>query len=170
MGGSRLVGELDYLRRAFRANALEHTDEAEEGAAEWKHAVAAARSAADGLARLERLAGTAQSWRWEQRAEDIFWELAKTGHSPRWVLDALWALAASRTDTEQLQQVAGYLAKADPRSVTARNNYTFLCLLTHSQEGDPHRAAFDAGVKRQLVLHVQINVRRPAPRPPSARA
>jgi Tfp pilus assembly protein PilF len=134
-------GELDFLRRAFLANALEHLEEAEDGAAEWKHAVSAARSASDGQARLERLASTAQSWRWEQRAEDIFWELAQTGHSPRWVLDALWAIAASRTDTAQLQQVAGYLAKADPKSVTARNNYAFLCLLTHSQEGDPHRAA-----------------------------
>jgi hypothetical protein len=83
----------------------------------------------------------AQSWRWDQRAEEIFWQVARTSHSPRWVLDSLWTIAASRADTEQLQQVAGFLAKADPRSVTARNNYTFLCLLTRTQEGDPHRTA-----------------------------
>lgn len=135
-GGS--WGDMDYLRRAFLARALERLDEPKEGAEEWKQAVSAAQSREDAPQRLERLAIAAGTWRWQQREEDLLWRLARTGRSPRWALDSLWRFASSRSDTDQLQEIAGLIAKNAPGDVTARNHYTFLCLLTRTQEGNPH--------------------------------
>jgi predicted Zn-dependent protease len=134
-------GDLDFMRRAFLARALERLLEPETGAAEWKNAVSVAQGAPDGPGRLEQLAKAAQLWHWDQRAEEVFWLLTKTGQCPRWVLNALWSITYARTDTAQLQTVASLIANADPGGVSARNNYTLLCLLTRTQEGDPHRTA-----------------------------
>ncbi len=132
-------GDLDYLRRAYSAQALEHLDDPAASEQEWKNAVAAARTA-NSPERLERLALLAQSWRWQARLEELCWELGKNPHAPKWPLDVLWAKAAAKLDASLLQQVAGLIMKADPQSVSARNNYLFLSLLTRSDEGNPHQS------------------------------
>lgn len=136
-----LWGEMDYLRRAFLSRALERLGEEGPSATEWKQSLAAAQGRGDAAQRLERLAVAAGSWRWTQKEEEVLWRIARTGRAPRWVLDTLWSRARSRSHTVQLHEAAGYIAKAAPGDVTARNYYNFLCLLLRTQEGNPHHEA-----------------------------
>ena len=131
----------DYLRRAFRARALERLDEGELGKQEWRDGLAAARGRRDSNQCLDRLARAAIGWGWNQRAEEVMWIMAGSPNCPRWVLDGLWALCVERSETEQLQKLASLLALADPKSTVFRNSYAFLSLLAHVDDGNPHREA-----------------------------
>jgi hypothetical protein len=131
-------GEMDYLRRAYDARALERLGEEAAAAGEWTKAVSAARGSPDGL---ERLAKFALQAKWTKRAEEILWILAALPQSPRWVLDSLWKAAFKRGETAQLQKLSSAIAKKDPKSVASRNNYVFLSLLTRTDEGNPHLTA-----------------------------
>ncbi len=131
-------GEMEFMRKAFLTAALDHTGEEGEAAREWKDAIAAVRTRADGLERLARFAVQAK---WAGRAEEIMRTLAAMPQCPRWVMDSLWKDAFQRGDTAQLQKLSGALAKSDPKGIAARNNYAFLSLLTRNAEGNPHRIA-----------------------------
>ena len=133
--------EMDYLRRAFLARALERLDDAEGGAREWKDGIAAARGAGDSRERLERMVRLAIGWGWDQRAQEVMWSLAGSPSCPRWMLDVLWQIAIGKSDTAQLQKLAGVLAQCDSKSITLRNNHAFYSLLVRSEDGDPHREA-----------------------------
>ena len=137
----RTWGDMDYLRRAFLARALERLDEGDASAQQWKDALSAARGRDDRQQRLERMARLAVTWRWEKRAEEVMWMLTGFPTCPRWVLDGLWAVCLERADTAQLQKLAGILSKADSKSADLRNNYAFFSLLTRSEEGNPHHEA-----------------------------
>lgn len=136
--GTSTWGELDYMRRAFLTRALDRLGEADEATQEWTAAVAAARSHADAM---ERLAKIALLWKWDRRAEEIMWPLASGPQCPRWVADYLWKTTMRRGETAKLQKLSAVLAKLDPKGLAARNNYAFLSLLTRTDEGDPHRVA-----------------------------
>ena len=130
--------DLDYLRRAFLARAMERLGEEEESSQEWTEAVAAARGRADAM---ERLARFALPMKWNKRAEEIMWTLAALPECPRWVVDSLWKDAFQRGETAQLQKLSSVMANKDPKGVASRNNYAFLSLLTRTEEGNPHRIA-----------------------------
>lgn len=152
--------DLDYLRLAFLSRAHEKLGEAETSANEWKDSLAAVRGKPDFRDRLERLARVAISWGWDQRAEEILWALSPMPGCPRWVLDALWRVAAKRANTGQLQKLAALRAKADPKSVLFRTEYAFFSLLMRSEDGNSHREAErlfrenpgDAGIARTHAL------------------
>ena len=129
---------MDYLRRAFLAQALDRLEEAEGATGEWTKAVAAARGHPESL---EILAKFAVQSKWNKRAEDIMWMLAALPQSPRWVLDSLWQDSIQRGDTAQLQKLSSALARKDPKGIASRNNYAFLSLLTRTEEGNPQRVA-----------------------------
>ncbi len=131
-------GELDFMRKAFLACALENLGDAEEAAKEWNEALFTVRTRADSLERMTKFALLAK---WPKRAEEVMRTLAAMPLCPRWVLDSLWKDAYERKDTAQLQKLSGTLAKADPKGIMSRNNYAFLMLLTKSQEGNPHQMA-----------------------------
>jgi hypothetical protein len=133
--------EWEYMRRAFLARATERLEDADRSAQEWKDGIAAARGRGDARDRLERMVRLAIGWGWEQRAQEVMWSMAGSPGCPRWMLDALWQIAAENANTAQLQKLAGLISKADPKSVTFRNHYAFYSLLVRSEEGDPHREA-----------------------------
>ena len=161
----RSWGESDYLRRAFLARDLEKLGDADQSALEWKDGLAAAGSRADSTQRLERIARLAISWGWEQRAQEVMWGLVNSPNCPRWMIEALWAIAVEFTDAQQLQKLAGLRVRADAKSAELRNYYAFYSLLMHSEDGSPHREAErlfhenpgDAAiaVTRALSLHQQ---------------
>lgn len=134
-------GDLEYMRRIFLSVALERQGEGERSAQEWQDALAAARSREDTRQRLERIAKTTISWKWNQRAEEVMWILTTYPECPRWVLDGLWGVCLGRSDAVQLQKISGILAQAESKSVVFRDNYAFFSLLIRSEEGDPHREA-----------------------------
>ncbi len=76
----------------------------------------------------------------EQRAEQVMWTLAASPGCPRWVLTPSGA-SWNRSDTAQLQKLAGILAQADSKSAIVRNRYAFFTLLIRSEAGNPHREA-----------------------------
>ena len=136
--GTAKWGEMDFMRKAFLACALEHLDEDADAAKEWADAVSAVRGRADAM---ERLAKFAVQAKWTKRAQELKWTLAAMPKSPRWVLDSLWKDAYQRGDTAQLQKLSGAQAKADPKGLASRNNYAFLSLLTRNTEDNPHGIA-----------------------------
>ncbi len=131
-------GELDYMRKAFLACALENLGDAEEAAKEWNEALFPVRTRADAMERMAKFALLAK---WPKRADEAMRTLAALPLCPRWVLDSLWKDAYERKDTPQLQKISSTLAKADPKGVISRNNYAFLTLLTKTPEGNPHQMA-----------------------------
>ena len=134
-------GEQDYLRRAFLARALERLGEPEVGATEWKDGISATRSRADAHERLEKMVRLAIGWGWEQRAQEVMWNLAGSPACPRWILDRLWLVAIEKRDAAQLQKLAGVLARVDSKSVAFRNDSAFYSLLVRSDKGNPHGEA-----------------------------
>lgn len=137
----RVWGDLDYIRRAFLARALEHLDDAEGAAQEWKDGIAATISRPDTHECLERMARAAINWGWNQRAEEVMWSLTPNHDCPRWVLEGLWSLCLERSDTVQLQKLSALRMKADPKSTELRDTYAFFSLLIRSEEGNPHAEA-----------------------------
>lgn len=136
-----LWADSDYLRRGFLARALDRLDESDAAAQEWKEAIATASSRRDSIPCLERLARAAISWSWPQRAEEVMWGMTASPDCPRWVLEGLWNLCLYRSETPQLQKLSSILRHADSKSVEFQNNFAFYTLLTHTDEGDPHRDA-----------------------------
>ena len=132
-------GTMDYVRLATLAWALENSGEHTAAASTWKEAITAAESRLD---RMETLARSAISWGWADRAEEALWKITTfTVQSPTWVLQGLWNRTLQRGDTDKLRTIARLMLQANPKGVTARNNYIFLSLLKRTEEGLPHSAA-----------------------------
>lgn len=128
-------GESEFARHAYLARALERLDSPVESEAAWQQAV----SAAEGRqGRMDALARQAFDWKWEERGTELLWKMTASGSAPRRVLDALWDEAIRKGDTEQMRTISKMQMKADPRSVTTRNNFAFLSLLKRSTEGGLH--------------------------------
>lgn len=131
-------GELDFLRGAYLARALDHLDDPAGASQAWKAALAAAEKSGE---TLERLAIMSLGWRWPQRAEEALWKLSTHDRCPRWALDFLWGEARKRGDAAQLFAISRQFVKADPRSIVARNDFICLSLLTRNTERDTHDLA-----------------------------
>ena len=130
---------MDYVRLATLAWAVEKSGDRSGSVSIWKNAMTAAEGRLD---RMETLARAAIAWGWDQRAEDALWSITTNSvQSPTWVLQTLWSKSLKRGDTDKLRQVARLMLNANPKSVSARNNYIFLSLLKRTEEGSPHEAA-----------------------------
>ena len=130
---------MEYVRLATLAWAMDQSGERQTSAGVWKNATSAAEGR---LERMETLARAAMTWGWGDRAEEVLWSItAKSVQSPTWVLHALWARSLKSGDTGKLRNVARLMFQANPRSITARNNYIFLSLLKRTDDGSPHQAA-----------------------------
>jgi hypothetical protein len=130
--------QMDYVRLATLAWAIEKQGDHSEATAIWKKALAAAGGARD---RVETLAKAALAWGWEQRAEEAMWILTAGAHCPTWALQTLWISSLKRAETAKMQKIARLMVTLNPKSVPARNNYIFLSLLLRTSEGSPHVAA-----------------------------
>ncbi len=144
-------GELEDLRGAYLARALDHLDDAEGAANAWKASLAAAEK---NVKRLERLLKMAIEWRWERRAEEALWKLTATEQCPRWVLDTLFTVAERRGATAQLLAISRQLVKADPKSLAVRNDFAFLSLLMRSKEGGGNELAASLYKEAPANAHV----------------
>ncbi len=132
-------GSMEYVRLATLAWALENSGDHTGAANMWRNALASAESR---IERVETLARSAISWGWNDRAEEALWKITTFSvQSPTWVLQALWTRTLQRGDTDKLRVIAQFMLQANPKSVTARNNYIFLSLLKRTEEGSPHVAA-----------------------------
>lgn len=131
--------QMEYVRLGTLAWAMDQSGDRTGSAAVWKTAVAAAENRPE---RMETLARAATTWGWADRAEDVLWSIANSStQSPTWVLQSLWVSSLKHGDTDRLRQLARMMLQANPKSVTVRNNYTFLSLLKRTEEGSPHLAA-----------------------------
>lgn len=130
---------MDFVRLATLAWAVDNIKDHTASAQIWKNALIAAEGRLD---RLETLARSAMKWGWNDRAEEALWKIASLSvQSPSWVLQALWTRSLQRGDTDKLRLLARLMLQANPKGVTARNNYIFLSLLKRTEEGSPHQAA-----------------------------
>jgi hypothetical protein len=130
--------QMDYVRLATLAWAMEMNGSRTEATGMWKQALAVASGAPD---RMETLAKAALAWGWDQRAEEALWSITTANHCPTWVLQTLWVRSLRRAETGKMQKISRLMLNANPKSVAARNNYVFLSLLLRTSEGSPHLAA-----------------------------
>jgi len=144
---------LEFLREAYLAQALGRLGDADGSASAWKASVAAVEKDADAQ---ERLAKTVLGWGWQDRAEEVLWKLADRAGCPRWVLNELWTMSLKRGDSARLYRVSRLLAIADPKTITHRNNFTFLGLLIRSGDNAAHektaRALYDEAPGNPIVV------------------
>ncbi|MGB8167258.1 MAG: tetratricopeptide repeat protein [Chthoniobacteraceae bacterium] len=131
-------GEMDYLRLAFLARALDRLNEENAAAAAWNNALALAQTRPDWLEVLGRVT---KAWGWKQRAEDTLWKLSGTDRVPRWAAEFLWSAALARQDTPKLYEASKLLMKADPGNLVVRNHHIALALLTGQTADAPLQLA-----------------------------
>ena len=154
-------GELDYMRRAYRARALDRLNDTAGSELEWKASIEAAHDAPEAL---ESLAKVLKVWGWVQKGEEILWKLSSQPDCPRWVIDSLWEIAMQQGDSGQVRKASKLLA-SDAKGLRTRNNAVVLALLTRNNEGTMWELAeslftespTDAGIAsiRALSLHQQ---------------
>lgn len=123
-------GNLDYLRGAFLARALDRLDDPAAGAA-WQASLAAAEKIPGAL---ERLAKTVVAWGWENKAGELLWKLSASPGCPRWVIDSLWDTSLKSGNSSQLMRAAKLMEGSVPKSARTRNSAIAHALLTHSNE------------------------------------
>lgn len=119
--------QLDFLRMAWLARTLDRLDDAAGSRTAWSKAMAGAESRPDSL---ETLSKEVLKWGWESKVAEPLQKLAASERCPRWVLDYLWKSALKKEDTAELFKVSRLVLNADPKSVSGRNNYISLALLT----------------------------------------
>lgn len=130
---------LEYVRLATLAWALEKSGDRSGSTEAWKNAISLAEGRKD---RLETLARAATTWGWDARAQEALWSIAtRSLQSPTWVLQNLWVRFLKQRETDKLRQIARLMLNANPKSVSARNNFIFLSLLKRTEEGSPYQAA-----------------------------
>jgi len=132
MTSSASWNDLDYLRNAYLARALDRTDDAAGSELAWKAAIDDARAKTSSL---ESIAKTVRGWGWETKYDEVLWTLASMPDCPRWALDALWENATQSGDSAQLRKTAKLITAADPRGTRTRNNAMVLAFLTNANEG-----------------------------------
>jgi Flp pilus assembly protein TadD len=138
----RLEGEswqdFECLRLAYLSRALERLGDPNAAAAAWSNAVVATQ---ERPIALEILGKTVLSWGWERKADEVLWKFASLDRCPRWAADRLWATALKDRDSARLYKASRLLLRADPKDLTARNNYIALSLLTGQESDSPRELA-----------------------------
>lgn len=159
--GAASWGDMDYLRRAYRARALDRLDEVPGSQAEWNAAIEATQENPEAL---EALAKMLKAWGWAKKGDEILWKLSARPECPRWVVDSLWELSMQQGDPAQLRK-AGNLLASDSKGMRTRNNSIVMALLTRTNEATVRELAellftespADVGIAsiRALSLHQQ---------------
>ena len=154
-------GELEYMRKAFHARALDRLNDGVGSEAEWKSSLEAAN---DDPQALETLAKCLKTWGWLQKSEDVLWKMADRPDCPRWMIDSLWEVAMQEGDSAQLRKASKLLA-SEAKGLRARNNAIVMALLIRHNESAMWELAeslfaespTDAGLAsiRALSLHQQ---------------
>jgi thioredoxin-like negative regulator of GroEL len=131
-------GELDFIRLAelSRASHEQRLDIVSD--ADWQNAVQAAGNRLKPLVTLSRLAAT---WHWNNRREDILWQIIQLYPGEHWVLQALDQMYTSQGNTRGLQKVYTTLVDFDANDVAAKNNLAYLDLLLNVQVPDATQMA-----------------------------
>jgi len=130
--------DFEHLRLAYQARVLESSENVIAAKATWERALIETENKAGRLAGLARLA---QTWHWDERAEFALRKLSADENTPLWVLDALWTMSRKGDNGEDLHKISRLIVKARPKNPVARNNFIWLSLLRHSDEGAIHRLA-----------------------------
>ena len=130
--------KLEHLRFAFLSRAFERLGDTGNAATAWNRAL---ETAQPNPASLQQLIAEINSWGWEEKTEEALWKLAAKGQCPRWAAETLWSVASKRNDTSALYKASKLLLQADPKSVSARNNFILLALITQQDETAAHPLA-----------------------------
>lgn len=128
----------DFQRFVYLSRAFEGLKDPAGAASAWSRALESAE--ADPMA-LQQVAADVSRWGWDDKAETVLWKLAAKGRAPRWVGDSLWKIAFKRSDTSSLYRASKLLMEAEPKSVSARNSYIHLALITQQDEASAHPLA-----------------------------
>lgn len=147
----------ECLRLAYAARAMLALGDAEGRLKMWGEAVASA--AESGAADLERLARAAQSFGWDQEADEVLWRLAMEPGCPKWVAEKLWRSSLENGSAARLARSSELLSQADPKHERSRDAeivaemlrrgnesaiWEFAGMLRQARPGDPVAAVIHA--------------------------
>jgi predicted Zn-dependent protease len=125
----------EFMRQALLANSLRNQGRKQIAEVVWKQAVTAASTRGDFVAMLYELAN---SWGWQEQAEDLLWSLSKRNPNDNWPLQTLLRRYESSENTPGLLRVYEVLLERHPTSRPAKNNVAAISLLL---DRDVDRAA-----------------------------
>jgi hypothetical protein len=120
--------DMDYVRLANLALALDERNESRESRSQWQRAVAATRDNPRQVALLARLA---EGWGWSIQAEELWWQLANERTGNYAALQALYRLNKIKRDTRQLLRVSNRIYQLNRSDLVAKNNLALFSLLLH---------------------------------------
>lgn len=134
-------GAIEFMRHAFRSRAeagLSGSLRSSPSIAAWDQAIAATRANYSALVLLARLT---QSWKWDDRAAQVWWLVASQPSGQRRALTALFAHYRAAGDTAQLYEVSRRAREVDPLDPIAKNNCAALALLLGRDLAEAHQLA-----------------------------
>lgn len=134
-------GSLEFQRLALHARALRETGDLPGSAAEWKAAVAAASGHPEDVATLAKIA---ISWKWQEEANAVLWDIARGSNDQMPALQALSRTYQLAGNSRELLSVANRMLEIDEGNLMAKNNVAYLSLLLDVDKERAHALAKDA--------------------------
>jgi predicted Zn-dependent protease len=131
-------GNLEFQRLALLARVAREEGDAPGASAQWKAAMAATGTRREDLATLARLATT---WKWQDEANSVLWQLARGANDQMPALQSLSRNYQLSGNTRELLNVANRMVEIGPENAFAKNNVAYLSLLLDVDKERAHALA-----------------------------
>ncbi len=136
-------GELEFLRHAMLARAMQGQNLATSAKTEWDQALKQASANKQPLLMLLRLCDASQ-WNWPNERGDILQTIITRFPSEKWAVGLLGQSLFAEGRTRSLLSLFTQQAKAAPADLSVKNNLAMTALLLDAKELKPHDLAREA--------------------------
>ena len=116
----------EALRFALLARAAANQAKAQDELVAWQNATAVAATAVESLKALAELT---QTWRWNQRTEEVLWLAVENYPDQDWARTPLIQMCLRKNDTKGLCRLEKMEYQQKPDDITCGNNYAAYALL-----------------------------------------
>jgi tetratricopeptide (TPR) repeat protein len=135
--------ELEFVRHAFLARALQGQALKDAAVAEWGVALNVANDQKGAMISLFRMAA---AWQWRSETEELLWVLVNRYPEEHWAPPVLIETLMNGGRTRPLMQLFGLLSRRNPDDMELKNDLAFTALLLGAQEQNPAELAHQAYV------------------------
>jgi len=130
--------DLDFQRLALLARVAREEGDLPGANTQWRAAMAAANGRPEDLATLARLATT---WKWNDEANAVLWQIARGSASQMPALQSLSRNFQMDGNTRELLNVANRMLELDQENALVKNNVAYLSLLLEVDRERAHALA-----------------------------
>ena len=118
--------QAEYVRHAYRSEALRARGDLQLARAEWNLATTAAQHSPSAIQWLAKVAAQAD---WTDASEQTLWMAVGNVPNPAWAVDQLGRRFHEQKNSESLHRLAAKYLATDPQNENLRNDHAFLSVL-----------------------------------------